>query len=215
MQIKYLGHSCFLLTTRAGTRALTDPFGEIGYPMPKVCADLVTVSHNHYDHCNTAAVGGKPAVYSAIRSEMGNSDLKIEAFPCFHDDAQGALRGKNLMFSFTADGVRVVHLGDLGEPICGRILDFLRGADVLLLPVGGRYTLGAAEAAAYVEALMPPYVVPMHYKTPDLNIGIAGIEGFLRKFEGKSGFSVKKMPTLEVVPRRSGACEVVILERSI
>ncbi len=214
MQINYLGHSCFLLTTKAGTRVVTDPYGDIGYPMPSLSADFVTVSHDHYDHCNVAAVGGDPVVYRRAGESKAGADLAISAFASFHDDAAGRLRGRNLIFSFTADGVRVVHLGDLGEPDAPRVKEFVRGADVLLIPVGGRYTIDAAQAAQYVRALRPPVVIPMHYKTPDLNIGIAGLEEFLAYFAGKEGYTVRNMREfIAGTAAQDAATQIITLER--
>ena len=163
MKLEYYGHSCFRMTFASGTRIVTDPYGDVGFPMPHTEADIVTVSHGHYDHCNVAAVGGAPAVLSApVSCEKGG--VKISAIPCFHDDAHGAKRGKNLIFRFRAEGLDVCHLGDLGERANERIIEALRGADVLLIPVGGHYTIDAMEAKEYVSRISPKLVIPMHLR---------------------------------------------------
>lgn len=183
MQITYLGHSSFFLET-LGKRIVTDPFGGIGYPFPHVSADAVTVSHGHYDHCEVGAVGGAPAVFrSAGEYELGG--IRISAYPSFHDDVHGAKRGANLIFRFEAEGVTVCHLGDIGEPCTPGQLQKVGKADILLVPVGGNYTVDAAGAAEYVRRIAPAVVIPMHYKTPGLQIDIGGVDAFLSLFAGE------------------------------
>lgn len=185
MKLEYYGHSCFRMTFASGTRIVTDPYGDIGFPPLHTEADIVTVSHGHYDHCNVAAVGGAPAVLSTpVSREMGG--VHISAIPCFHDDANGAKRGKNLIFRFRADGLDICHLGDLGEPANAHITEQLRGADVLLIPVGGHYTIDAIAAREYVLGISPKLVIPMHYYTDGLQVDVAGPQPFLSLFEKPS-----------------------------
>lgn len=183
MQITYLGHSSFFLET-LGKRIVTDPYGGIGYPFPYISADVVTVSHSHYDHCEVSAVGGSPvALCRAGEYEFGG--IKISAYPSFHDDAHGAKRGANLIFRFEAEGLAVCHLGDIGEPCTPDLLKKVGKADILLVPVGGNYTVDAAGAAEYVRRISPAVVIPMHYKTPGLRIDIGGVDAFLALFSGE------------------------------
>ncbi len=185
MKLEYYGHSCFCMTFASGTRIVTDPYGDVGFRMPRTEADLVTVSHGHYDHCNVAAVGGAPEVLSSpVTCEKRG--VNISAIPCFHDDAHGAKRGKNLIFRFRAEGLNLCHLGDLGEPENERIIEELRGTDVLLIPVGGHYTIDAVEAKEYVRRISPKLVIPMHYFTDGLQVDIAGLQPFLSLFEASS-----------------------------
>ncbi len=181
MTIHYLGHSSFLLVSDAGTRIVTDPYGDIGYAFPHVSADCVTVSHGHYDHAEVSAVAGTPRILSSA-GDFRVGDVAIAAFPCWHDDAGGRKRGPNLAFRFTADGVTVCHLGDIGEACNAAFVQRLGHIDVLLVPVGGVYTVDAAGAKAYVDAIRPACTVPMHYKTEDLKIGIGGVGPFLAQF---------------------------------
>lgn len=114
MKIKYFGHSCFLMETRRGTCILTDPYNGIGYPLPQVRADCVCCTHQHFDH---NYVGGVDGVRQTI-SDAGEyvfEDVKITGIPAFHDEVNGAKRGRNIVYKFEADGVCVCHMGDIGQ----------------------------------------------------------------------------------------------------
>lgn len=176
--IEYLGHSCFLIRGEE-ERFLTDPFGEIGYEMPKVRAAYVTISHGHYDHCNTIPVNGVKRVFTEPLPCM---DGQVDGILSFHDDQKGALRGENVIFRFTVDGVTYAHMGDVGESPRKELLDFLNGTDVLMIPVGGVYTIDAAGAKAYVDLIRPRLVFPMHYRDPECNIDLHPVDEFLSLF---------------------------------
>ena len=182
MKIRYLGHSCFQLTESTGTSIVTDPYGDVGFDLPRVNADVVTVSHSHYDHNNVDAVGGKPIVLN----KEGNYEIggvHITAIKCFHDDENGAKRGENLIFKFRMDGIEVCHLGDMGEECSSSLLEALLPVHVLLIPVGGNYTIDAEQAKEYVDRIMPSVVVPMHYKTKGLEIDIEKVDEFTDLFD--------------------------------
>ena len=182
MKIRYLGHSCFQLTESTGTSIVTDPFGKIGFDLPRVSADVVTVSHAHYDHNNVDGVDGKLAV---IEKE-GNYDfggVGISAISSYHDDEEGKLRGKNLIFKFRMDGLEICHLGDIGEECSSSLIEAILPVHVLLIPVGGEYTIDAEQAKEYVDRLMPSIVIPMHFKSKGLNMDIDKVDEFLDLFE--------------------------------
>ena len=184
MKIRYLGHSCFEFTESTGTTIVTDPYGNIGYKMPKTRAAAVTVSHPHFDHNNVKAVDGNPVVFDREgQYEIGGVD--ITAIKSYHDDESGAVRGENLIFKFRMDGVEVCHMGDLGEECSSSLIEALLPVHVLLIPVGGNYTIDAQLAKEYVDRIMPSYVIPMHYKTKGLNIDIDKPDDFLDLFEGE------------------------------
>lgn len=206
MKIQYLGHSSFLLTFGDGVRIVTDPFGDVGIPMPHVCADAVTVSHSHYDHCNIGAV--KASAVLSQEGEYSVGGVHIRAISRFHDDANGRKRGKTLVFRFESEGLSVLHLGDIGEPYTPALGELLGRADVLLLPVGGNYTIGAGEAKKYVEGLAPAYVVPMHYHVDGLTVDISGVEPFLSLFG-----ETETAAALEPVRSQTGGTKIVCLER--
>ena len=186
MKIKYLGHSSFLLTESTGTSVVCDPYGEgVGFKMPKVSADAVTISHHHFDHDNAAAVSGKTLV---LDKEQGVKldGVYIKAVKSFHDDKKGKLRGENVIFKFRMDGLDICHLGDLGEGCSAELIEAILPVNILLIPVGGNYTIDAAQAKEYVDRIMPDVVVPMHYRTKDCKIDIGKIDGFLDLFEGEN-----------------------------
>lgn len=182
MKIKYLGHSSFLLTESTGISIVTDPYNGIGYKFPSVSATAVTVSHQHYDHDNAQAVDGKPLVFD----KEGIYDLdgvEISGIRSFHDDEGGSLRGENIIFKFRMDGMDVCHLGDLGESCTAELLEQILPVDILLIPVGGTYTIDSDQAKEYVDRIMPQVVIPMHYKTKDLKMDIRKPDDFLDCFE--------------------------------
>ncbi|MDR3589022.1 MAG: MBL fold metallo-hydrolase [Negativicutes bacterium] len=184
MKIKWLGHSCFLLTSSDGVRLAIDPFNEaVGYKVPDEEADIVTTSHDHFDHNYIQAIKGKfkhinkPGRYS----EKG---IGILGIPTFHDEAKGAKRGQNIVFKYTIDGINVCHCGDLGHPLTAGQAKELGPVDVLLVPVGGFYTIDPTEAAGVVNMLQPTVIIPMHFKTPVIEFPIVGVDEFLAKMGG-------------------------------
>lgn len=186
MKIEYLGHSCFKLTESTGTSVVCDPYdSSIGYSMPEVCADAVTVSHRHYDHDNIKGVNGSPAV---IDSECAYDlpGVQINAIKSFHDGCRGKKRGENLIFKFRMDGIDVCHLGDLGEACSSELIELLLPVNVLLIPVGGNYTIDAEMAKEYVDRIMPDIVIPMHYREKDKDIDIDKVDEFCKLFDDET-----------------------------
>ena len=180
MQITWYGHSCFLLENGAGVRVLTDPCDpSVGYTLSGVACDIVTVSHGHHDHNYVEAAVGAPNVIDTAGPHMA-LDVPITGYPSWHDEARGQKRGANILFLLELDGVRVLHLGDLGHMLFDDALAELGHVDVLLCPVGGTYTIDAAEAARVVAAIDPQICIPMHYKTSACTLPIGGVEPFLR-----------------------------------
>jgi len=184
MYIQCLGHSCFKLQDKAGTdgvTVITDPFdSETGLKPPSLNADIVTVSHDHHDHNNVKAIRGNPKVISGA----GEYDIKgvlVQGVRSCHDGKNGAERGENVMYRIEIDGVSVTHLGDLGTALDAKQLEKLAGTDILLIPVGGKYTIGAKEAVEIVSQIEPRLVIPMHYKTPGLTVDLEGVDKFVKE----------------------------------
>ena len=214
MKIRYLGHSCFLLTESTGTRILTDPYGDVGFKMPRVEADVVSVSHGHYDHNNVKAVGGNPVVLDKEgQYEVGG--VEIIAVKSYHDNANGAERGENLIFKFRLDGIEVCHLGDLGEECSSSLIEMLLPVHVLLIPVGGKYTIDSEQAKEYVDRIMPSIVIPMHYKSKGLSLDIDKPDAFLSQFEEED---VEELEESEIELTRDDIDEettkIILMERS-
>ena len=182
MKIKWLGHASFLITSDSGVRVITDPYnrgGGVDYGQIEETADIVTVSHKHKDHNNVGAVKGKPVVIDAPEAKNVKG-IEFLGVPCYHDGAKGAQRGPNIAFCFTVDDVRVCHLGDLGHELDAGKVKEIGAVDVVLIPVGGFYTIDARQAGAVSEALKPKVVIPMHVRTAKCDYPIAGVEDFLK-----------------------------------
>lgn len=169
MDIRFLGHSSFLITSREAT-IVTDPFDpdKVGFPFPKTPADLVLSSHDHFDHNYTSAASGEPFIISAP-GEYEVKGVKVWGFQTFHDDKEGKERGKNTVYLFEAEGLTLCHLGDLGHLLDQKLEEEIGNPDVLFVPVGGVYTIGPAEAAKVVAQLEPTYIIPMHYRMEGMN----------------------------------------------
>ena len=177
MKIEYLGHSSFLLTSESGIRFVLDPYTGVGYEMKPVRAEYVFCSHFHFDHHHTEAVPGAKVVDRPGKYRCG--DVAVTGISAYHDEVKGRRRGEITIFVFEEKGTRICHMGDIGEKPNEKILRGVGKCDVLLLPVGGTYTVDAAGAAEYVERIRPDTVVPMHYRPADGTLDIAPPDAFL------------------------------------
>ena len=171
MKLAWLGHSCFLLE-QDGYRIVTDPYTDVeGYPSLSVTAHAVWCSHHHFDHDAVDAVTVLPPA---------KSPFTVREVETCHDEQGGALRGSNTVRVFTAGGVSVAHLGDLGHQLSAAQLDAIGSVDAVLVPVGGVYTVDAAGAKAVCDALRPRCVITMHYHHAPYGLpNVAGVEDFL------------------------------------
>lgn len=183
MKIRWFGHSCFLLESEQGTKIITDPFdGSVGYNIPEIESDIITVSHDHYDHNYTEGVQGNPKVIDDVQ-QYKIQDIKIEGFPAFHDDVKGAERGPVIIYVIDIDGLRVCHVGDLGHLLSKSQLEEIGKIDILFVPVGGTFTLDAEGAKGLVEQFEPKLVIPMHFKTPAISMPIDPVDKFIKLME--------------------------------
>lgn len=188
MRIEYFGHASFLLETENKVKIVTDPYesgafdGSVKYDPIKVDADIVTVSHAHADHNFVSGFAS-----AEILDKEGNyriKDINITGIKSYHDELNGAHRGENIIFMIETEGVKLVHLGDLGTTD----IDFsILGDDVnvLFVPVGGVFTIDADGAKHIVERLSPNIVIPMHFKTEKIGFAIAEVDKFLQKVVDK------------------------------
>ncbi len=186
--LAWIGQACFTLQV-GDTRILLDPVpAKMGYFAGPFEADVVTVSHEHFDHNALTIVAGKPQVLRGLTADgkewnpvkFENKDVKITSIPVYHDDVQGAKRGKNAMFLIETNDLRILHTGDLGHTLSAETIQQVGKVDVLLICVGGFYTLDSRGARTVIEQVKPRLVVPMHYKTdPKSELPIATDVDFL------------------------------------
>lgn len=161
MKIKWLGLASFLITSDKGIKIITDPYetkGDLSYREIEESADIVTVSHDHFDHNNVAAIRDNPKIFRKI----GKSDIegiKFRGITCFHDNFEGKERGKNIISCFEVDGVKLCHLGDLGHQLSDEQISEIGPVDVLLVPVGGVFTIDAKVATELCYQLRPKIVI--------------------------------------------------------
>jgi L-ascorbate metabolism protein UlaG (beta-lactamase superfamily) len=207
MKIKWLGHSSFLITSEEGLKIVTDPYstgGGINYAEIKESADIVTISHEHGDHNNAIAVSGNPEVITKSQKVKG---IEFKGILSYHDNAKGKQRGTNTILCFAIDGINICRLGDLGHQLDNRQVTEIGPVDILLIPVGGYFTIDAKTASQVADKLKPRVIIPMHYKTDKCDYPIAKVSDFLaskkkvRQFE-TSEVEFKKEdlpPTTEIM----------------
>ena len=213
MKIKWLGHASFMITSDTGIKIIADPYvtgGDLSYGEIRESADIVTVSHEHDDHNNVAAVQGNP---EAVRRTTKIRGIEFKGTPTYHDDAGGKLRGSNTILCFEVDGVRVCHLGDLGHQLSDKQVAELGKVDILLIPVGGVYTIDAKVATGVCNQLKPNVIIPMHYKNDKCGFPIAGVDRFL---QGKESVSRLDATEAEFKPGALPATtQVVVLKPAL
>ena len=187
MLLTCLGHAKFLIELNSGLRIVTDPFdAACGYPLTETQADAVLVSHGHHDHSAVETISGNPRIIREAGTYTLESGVTVTAIPAFHDEVQGAKRGNTLLFLLEAEGLRIAHLGDLGHLLTAEQRKALAPVDVLMLPVGGFYTIDAATAQEVAESLRARVIVPMHYRTKwNADWPIAPLEDFTRLYQNE------------------------------
>jgi L-ascorbate metabolism protein UlaG (beta-lactamase superfamily) len=196
MEITWLGHSCFRLRGREATVVIDPCDKSTGYSIGKPTADIVAVSHDHPAHNNVAAVPGTPRVIRGP-GEFEVSGVLIMGIQTYHDKEQGAQLGKNTVYVFELDDVRICHLGDIGHVPTAEQVEEMGGVDVLLAPVGGGNTIGAAAAAETVSLLEPKLVIPMHYKTDASKGDLEPLDRFLKEIGAASALN-ERLPKLSI-----------------
>jgi L-ascorbate metabolism protein UlaG (beta-lactamase superfamily) len=198
MKIKWYGHAAFLITSDQGIKIILDPYepgafgGQLSYGKIDDRADIVLTSHDHADHNDTKSLQGSPQVVrgSGTKTVKG---ISIKGIPSYHDPSKGSERGTNTIFNLQVDRIQVCHLGDLGHVLTEKELREIGPVDILLIPVGGYFTIDAKEATRVMDQVKPKVVIPMHFKTERCGFPIAPVEDFIK---GKPA------------PKRPRACEV-------
>lgn len=186
MKITWLGHSCFLLEDSKGVKLLTDPFDNTaGYDIYKGSQDIVTISHQHFDHNYIKELNGNYKIIDKIGMYTSH-DIPIKGTPSYHDKNKGAKRGDNIIFTFRMDEYSLCHLGDLGHSLSNDDISSIGDVDILFVPVGGNYTIDGKEASEVTKKMNPKIVIPMHYKTSRLSLPLEGVETFLMYMKNAS-----------------------------
>jgi L-ascorbate metabolism protein UlaG (beta-lactamase superfamily) len=211
VRIKWFAQSSFLVTSSKETKIVTDPYAPTSdLSAIAEAADIVTVSHEHSDHNNTASVLGSPQI---IRSTTQAKGIAFRAIASYHDNTQGKQRGSNTIFAFEVDGLKICHLGDLGHLLDDNQIREIAGVDVLFIPVGGYYTIDAAMASQVVSQLNPKVIIPMHYKTERMTSSpLATVDDFLK---GKSNVIHPDTSVIELKAAELPAeAQIVVLKPS-
>lgn len=228
VRITFYGHSMFAIESPGGVVVLTDPNEDIGYARPSNEIDVVTVSHDHFDHNKVEVAPGARVLrgltdegdWADIDKTVG--DVRIRTVRSFHDDQDGADRGKNTMFLFEIGDLRIVHVGDrgYGEMAFDDIqtleasVDAALNADLLMIPVGGHFTIGPQGADQVIAGLHPRLVIPMHYRTdalrnfPDAD-KLAPVDDFL---QGKTNVRRQGGSTLTLGPEPTAEPTIIVLD---
>jgi L-ascorbate metabolism protein UlaG (beta-lactamase superfamily) len=216
MDITYLGHSSFKIKTKTAT-VVTDPFDSktTGFKYSGLEGEIVTISHNHLDHNASDKITGVKKVFTGP-GEYEVGGVSMIGYSTFHDNKEGEERGKNTIYIFEAEGLRLAHLGDLGHLLSDDLIDEIGDVDVLMIPVGGFYTIGPKEACEIISKIEPYFVLPMHYKVdgmnPELGDNILPVTDFLKESglttENLPKFTIKKEDILE-----DQTTKAIVLER--
>lgn len=202
MQIIWHGQSFFRILTKRGKEKLVniviDPFDEkIGLKTPSLEADILLITHHHHNHDNVEAIKGKPFLIDGP-GEYEIKEVFIQGIPAFHDNIGGKKRGLNTIYTIETKKIRLCHLGDLGQKeLNSEQLEKIGNIDILMIPIGGTYTISAREASKIISQLEPKIVIPMHYLIPKLKIKLEGLNKFLKimgikRPEILKKFSIKK-----------------------
>lgn len=216
MEITYLGHSSFRIKGK-DVYLVTDPFAhpDLGFKFPKVEADIVTVSHDHRDHNAVNEIGGNPFIISGP-GEYEVKGVSVFGISSFHDAKLGKERGPNTIYVIEMDGLRICHLGDLGEALSDKQLEEINGVDVLMVPIGGIWTLNPEQTLSIVSAIEPSIVLPMHFKVPGMAgemTKLAALQDFLKLTDQANVVPVPKLVvSKDKLPEEK---QFVILERKV
>ena len=181
LQLRWHGHSCFEITNNK--KIVTDPHDgkSIGIPAPSVQADIILVSHDHYDHNSVKTVKKIDSKVITDDRKYKINNIEIYGINTFHDNENGAKRGKNIIFKFIFDNIIFCHLGDLGHDIDDETTSKIGVVDVLFIPIGGTFTVDDKKAWSIIKKIKPKIIIPMHYKIGGLSLPIAGIDSFLEQ----------------------------------
>jgi len=218
MKIRWYGHAAFLITTDEGTKIIIDPYepgafgGQLSYGKIKDQADIVLISHDHADHNDTTDLPGTPQLVkgSGLKTLKG---ISLKGVSTYHDPSKGSERGANTIFTLKVNQIQLCHLGDLGHLLSDKELAEIGPVDILLIPVGGFFTIDPKEATRVAEQIKPKILIPMHFKTEKCGFSIAPLEDFLK---GKT--NIKRPKASETTFDKATLpqqMEIVVLEHAL
>ncbi len=218
MKIKWYGHAAFLITSDGGVKIIIDPYepgafgGQLAYEKIKDQADIVLISHDHADHNDTAGLPGTPQIVKGSGSKTIKG-ISTKGISTYHDPSKGSERGANTVFTIKVDHIQLCHLGDLGHLLSDKELTEIGPVDILLIPVGGLFTIDPQEATRVAEQIKPKILVPMHFKTKKCGFSIAPVEDFL-----KDKTNIRRIKASEVSFNKASLpqqMEIVVLEHAL
>jgi len=218
-KITWAGQACFHISTSPSKDVqadiVIDPYGDIGLKLPSLSADIVLMSHGHPDHNNVKAVkpnDGEPFVIEG----PGEYEIKgvfVRGIDSWHDDNQGTERGKNTIYTIEAEDMKICHLGDLGQKeLTNDQLEKIGTIDILMIPVGGVYTIDASQAVKIISQIDPKIVIPMHYALPKLTVKLEGLEKFLKAMGKNAAEPADKLTIKASALPKEGQTEIIVLQ---
>ncbi len=218
MKVKWYGHAAFLITSAQGTKIIIDPYepgafgGQLSYGRINDQVDIVITSHDHADHNYTKDLPGTPQVIKGAGSKTIKR-ISMKGIPTYHDPSKGSERGANTIFNLQVDNIQICHLGDLGHLLSDKELAEIGPVDILLIPVGGFFTIDAKEATHIAAQIKPKIIIPMHFKTEKCGFPIAPVEDFLKgKKNAKRPKASEATFDQSTLPPQT---EIVVLEHAL
>lgn len=218
MQIIWHGHAFFQIIVNQGKEQkiniAIDPFSEeVGLRVPSLQADILLITHDHYDHNNVKAIKGSPFLIEG----PGEYEIKgayVQGIAAYHDKSQGKERGRVTIYTIEAEGIKLCHLGDFGQKeLTSEQIDKIGECDILMIPVGGIYTISGQEAAKIIPELEPKIVIPMHYQLPKLKLKskLEGLEKFLKAF-GQKGITAQPKLSIKKRDLTENKTKIIVLK---
>lgn len=217
MKIIWHGQSLFEIITapKQGdeVKIVIDPFDEsLGLRVPKLNANILLISHQHYDHCNVKAVSGEPFLIDGP-GEYEVKGVYIKGIPAFHDNSLGKERGRVTIFAIETEEIKICHLSDIGQKeLTEEQLEAIGEVNILMIPVGGVYTVEAKEASGIIKQIEPQIVIPMHYKIPKIKEKLEDLDKFLKVVGVKNPEHLDKLSLKKKDLVAEGETKIIVLE---
>ncbi len=214
-KIYWAGQSCFQISVSNGkdhsADIVIDPFNEKIGKLPSLSADILLVTHDHPDHNNVKGVKGDPFLISGP-GEYEVKEVFIQGIPSWHDDKEGKERGKNTIYIIEAEDIKFCHLGDLGQKqLTDEQLEKIDTVDILMVPVGGNYTIDSQEAQKVIQQIEPKIIIPMHYALAKSET-LEGVDKFLKVMGKNEVKPIDKLVIKQSALPKEGAMEIIVLE---